>query len=190
MKLKTFLLIASAVFVLNGCGSKDENEDSKKSTSIFETKSNNEFTLNTIDGNTIDFEKQENGNWKIGEFKNKTILVTYFATWCPPCKAEIPHLINLKNQFKDSFEIIAILLEDGKTNEMMNSFKNEYGINYIITNGPSNVELSSVMGNVKTIPTSFLINSNGKIVQKYVGIVPQEMLASAITRAQIKEESK
>jgi hypothetical protein len=73
---------------------------------------------------------------------------------------------------------------------MMNSFKNEYGINYIITNGSSNVELSAVMGNVKTIPTSFLINSNGRIVQKYVGIVPQEMLASAITRAQIKEESK
>ncbi|MBT7274559.1 MAG: TlpA family protein disulfide reductase, partial [Campylobacteraceae bacterium] len=106
-----------------------------------------------------------------------------FATWCPPCKAEIPHLNNLYTKYKDQFEIVGILLENNKPNSEVQDFINEYSIKYTITNDQKNQNLASIIGNVKSIPTMFLINLDGKIIQKYVGIVPEEMLASDIKRA-------
>ncbi len=111
----------------------------------------------------------------------------FFATWCPPCKAEIPHLNNLKEKYKDSFEVVAVSLGErsgGLTSkEKMETFINDFKINYIVSNSEINFDVADAMGGIRSIPTMFLFDPSGKIVQKYVGLVPEEMMETDIKRA-------
>ncbi|MBD3829998.1 MAG: TlpA family protein disulfide reductase, partial [Arcobacter sp.] len=99
-----------------------------------------------------------------------------FATWCPPCKAEIPNLIKLQDDYKNDFVVISVLLEEMKTNEEIVDFIKSFNINYTVTNSPENFDLAKSLGGIKSIPTMFLIDKNSKIFQKYVGLVPSEMM--------------
>ena len=65
-------------------------------------------------------------------------------------------------------------------NTTLIEFANEYNINYIITNSENNFKMADALGGVKTIPTMFLFDLDGNLVQKYIGIVPQEMLETDI----------
>ncbi len=184
-KIAFFVISASLIFT--ACDSKKEEKtkvDEIKKEII--KKEETKIKLTTADLQTITFEKTEEGI-KFENFENKVILLNFFATWCPPCRAEIPHLNNLKDKYKDSFEVIAVALgeKDGKltTPEKLNDFISEYKINYIVTNSEENYTAADLVGGVKVIPTMFLINPSGKIVQKYVGIVPEEMMESDIKKA-------
>lgn len=171
-----FLLILS-VLVFSGCDSKDEAQT--KEETIKETKQTKiiktDLTLKTTDNKTITIDIK-NDKVIVKEYPNKVILLNFFATWCPPCKVEIPNLINLQNRYNNDFQVISILLETNKTNEEMNKFIQEYNINYPILNGQVNYSLSDKLGGVSTIPTMFMIGKDQKIFQKYVGIVPIEMM--------------
>ncbi len=174
-KIAFFTIFFSIFFV--ACSSNDSKKEEE-----LKIKETNEYKLTTTDAQTLNITKIENG-LIFEEYKGKAVLLNFFATWCPPCKAEIPHLINLKEKYKDSFEIIAVLLEKNKNNNELKSFLDEYKINYIVTNSKQNYTLSEAIGGVKSIPTMFLYDKNGKVIQKYVGIVPEEMMEIDIKRA-------
>jgi len=116
-------------------------------------------------------------------YEDKIILLDFFATWCPPCKAEIPHLTNIQKKYKDNFEIIGILLEQNKSNDELNNFIKQHSINYTVVNDVNGQKIANTIGNVRSIPTMFLINQKGNIIQHYLGIVPEEMLESDIKKA-------
>ncbi|MCK9336720.1 MAG: TlpA family protein disulfide reductase [Arcobacteraceae bacterium] len=184
MKFKklAFLTILS-IFVFAGCDSKDSIDANaiaakSKKAPIFNLTTSNQtnLTLKVVDD-----------KWIFEGLENKVVLVNFFATWCPPCKAEIPHLVNLKNKYPN-FEVIAVLVEEDKSNEEVNSFIKEHGINYPVTNSNINFILADAVGGVSTIPTMFLFDSEGKPFQKYVGMVPEEMLGSDIQKATITKE--
>ena len=63
-----------------------------------------------------------------------------------------------------------------KSDEEIKVFMKDFGINYTVTNSPENFDLAKNLGGIKSIPTMFLIDKNGKIFQKYVGLVPNEMM--------------
>lgn len=168
----SFFVILSIIFLLTGCDSKDpeaiKNAIAKEQEpTVIELKTNNEQLINaTISKNKVIFTGQE----------NKVVLLNFFATWCPPCKAEIPHLNRLKERYKEQFEVIGVLVEKNKTKEEINAFIEEYNVQYPITNNPSNFTLADAVGGVKSIPTMLLFDKNGILIRKYVGIVPEEML--------------
>lgn len=178
-----FLIISSALF-FTACDSKKEETKEVKIEQI--KKEENKITLTSIHNENLTLSKVDD---KIifENMKDKIILLNFFATWCPPCKAEIPHLVNLKNKYKDSFEIIAINVgdRDGVLTPLQQliDFANEYKINYTITNSPSNFNVADLMGGVRNIPTMFMLDKEGKVIQKYVGIVPEEMMETDIKRA-------
>ncbi len=186
MKIKSvvFLSILS-LFFLNSCDSKKKTEENilENDKKVEEIKKERvfkkDFTLKTTNGNEIDLKIKEN---KIIIDKNdekaekKMILLSFFATWCSPCKAEIPNLIKLENNYKNDLEVIGVLLEDDKTNEDIQKFAKKYKIDYPVINSKENYELSDSLGGIRTIPTLFLIDKNSNIIQKYVGLVPEEML--------------
>lgn len=180
---KIAFLIISASFIFTACDSKKDEISQKKE---IIKKDESKIELKTTDLKTITLKKTENG-FKFDNFDNKVILLNFFATWCPPCKAEIPHLNNLKNKYKDTFEVIALAVgeKDGNlpSNEKLNNFINEFKINYIVVNSEENFRLADLLGGVKIIPTMFMIDPSGKIMQKYVGIVPEEMMESDIKKA-------
>lgn len=180
---KILFFIISTMILLIGCNSKSENN--KESKEIVE-KNNTKFSLTTIDSKFLNIDLKEN-SIQVDEIKDKVILLNFFATWCPPCKAEIPHLINLKDKYENKFEIISVSVgnRDAKLsdNSTLIEFANDNKINYIITNSQNNFKMADILGGVKTIPTMFLFDLEGKLIQKYVGVVPQEMLETDILKA-------
>lgn len=184
---KIAFFIISVSFVFTACDSKKEvSTEVKEIKKEIIKKEQTKFNLTTVDLQTISLEKTENGI-KFNNFENKVILLNFWATWCPPCRAEIPHLNNLKEKYKDSFEVIAVALggKDGNLTpqDELNAFIKEYKINYIVTNSEENYKVADLLGGVRTIPTMFLFDPSGKTVQKYVGVVPEEMMESDIKKA-------
>jgi thiol-disulfide isomerase/thioredoxin len=175
MQFKTlaFLSILSILF-FTGCDSKDKTEDNNED-KIEKIEKRTEFQLKAIDGSMVNI-KLENEKIIVKEHIGKIVLLNFFATWCPPCKAEIPNLIRLQENYRNDLVVVSVLLEEMKTNEEILSFIKEYNINYTVTNSPESFELAKGLGGIKSIPTMYLLNKEGGIFQRYVGIVPNEMM--------------
>ena len=175
MQFKTlaFLSILSILF-FTGCDSKDKNEEITE-TKVQQVEKTTEFQLKTTDNNIIDI-KLENDKIIVKNYPNKIVLLNFFATWCPQCKAEVPNLIKLQNDYKNDFVVVSVLLEEMKTNEEILAFIKEYNINYTVINSPESFDLVKNLGGIKSIPTMYLLDKNSKIFQKYVGLVPNEMM--------------
>ena len=173
MKFKTlaFLSILTILF-FTGCDSKDNSQNKAQTQQADRV---TEFQLETADNQTINITLL-NDKILFKDYPNKIVLLNFFATWCPPCKAEIPNLIKLQDDYKNDFVVISVLLEEMKTNEEIVDFIKSFNINYTVTNSPENFDLAKSLGGIKSIPTMFLIDKNSKIFQKYVGLVPSEMM--------------
>ena len=178
-KALAFLLILS-ILLFTGCHKKDKSkeqvkEEEKKEAVIEKTEKKTEFQLKAIDNTIIDV-KVEDGKIIVKDYPNKMVLLSFFATWCPPCKAEIPNLIDLQSEYKNDLVIISVLVEEMKSDEEISAFVKEHKINYTVVNSPENFDLAKALGGIKSIPTLFLIDKNSNIFQKYVGLVPNEMM--------------
>lgn len=180
MKFWFALFIASSMLFFNGCSSEKKKADTNASNANKETKSE-KIVLQDVSGKEIVVTSVDKG-FSFAGFENKVVLVNFFTTWCPPCKAEIPHLNNLQEKYKDNFVIISVLLEENKSNEEINSFIKYNSINYIITNSVENFKLAQNAGGVKNIPLMFLYDRNGKYSTHYVGAIPEEMIDADIKK--------
>ena len=140
------------------------------------------FHLKTTDDKNITVEVTKEG-WIFKEYPNKVVLLNFFATWCPPCKAEIPHLNSLGKKYKDDFVVISILVEENKTNKFVKDFIKKYNVQYPITNSPENFALASAVGGVTSIPAMYMFNKKGLVYQNYVGAVDEEILSTDILKA-------
>ncbi len=176
MKFKVLAFFAIlATLLFSGCDSKEETSEKKLANNqnkIQEVtkKIQTTFTLKTHDGKTIE------------AYENQTVLLNFFATWCEPCKAEIPHLNSLREKYAGKFEIISVLLEENKDPAVLNEFINEYKIEFPVTNSYDNFVFADALGGVKIIPTMYMYAKGGKLIERFVGIVPEEMLESDIKK--------
>ena len=177
MQFKTlaFLSILS-ILLFTGCDSKEENKETTQVTAIVpKIERTSEFQLKTTNDTIINI-KLENEKIILKDYPNKIVLLNFFTTWCPACKAEIPTLIQLQNDYKNDFVVISILLEEMKTNEEIKNFVKETKINFAVANSPECIEVAKSLGGIKSIPTMFLIDRKNNVFQKYIGLVPSEML--------------
>ena len=101
----------------------------------------------------------------------KVVLVNFWATWCPPCREEIPELLELKKEYKDRLEIVGIS-EDDDPPENVLKFARQKGMTYPVV--MATPELVEAYGGVPALPTSFLIDTQGRVVQKHSGLYPIE----------------
>lgn len=180
MKFKcTFFLIFLLIFA--GCSDKKEIHTEKNTVKI-ETKKPKPkkkpiiypIKLKTLKDVEIDVVKINKG-FSFSNVDNKAVLLNFFTTWCPPCKAEIPHLNNLQKEYKDKLEIIGVLLEDKNMDEI-DGFVKDYNVKFTIVYGKSNFTLARALGDVKAIPFSILYDKNGTYATHYVGAIPEEMM--------------
>ena len=101
------------------------------------------------------------------EFKGKVVVIDFWATWCPPCRAEIPGYIELQKKYgKDGLVIIGVSMDQGGP-AVVKAFIAKFGINYPIVMGDD--EVAQAFGGVEAIPTTFLIDRTGKIRDRKVG---------------------
>lgn len=112
------------------------------------------------------------------EFQGKIILLNFWATWCPSCKEDIISLIAIYNQYRDSgLEIVGISL-DKKELGVVDSFVQEMNIPYTILLGDEMVVKN--YGEFKGVPTTFLLDKEGRIVKRYSGQITEETLKSEL----------
>ena len=117
-----------------------------------------ELTMQTLDGRTITSE----------DLRGKVTLVNFWATWCGPCRAEIPDLIRLQERYSDRLQIIGVSEDEGPV-EVVESFAAQFGINYpIVMTTP---ELDQAFPGVMALPTSFMIDPDLRVVRTHVGLV-------------------
>lgn len=103
----------------------------------------------------------------LDDFKGKVVLLNFWATWCGPCRAEIPSLIALQDHYKGKLQVIGLLVDDDDEAEMRKVAESE-GINYPV--GIATVQTRLAYGGVPALPTLFVINQEGKVVQKHIGL--------------------
>jgi thiol-disulfide isomerase/thioredoxin len=101
------------------------------------------------------------------DWKGKVVLLNFWATWCPPCRAEIPMLIQLKDLYKDRLVIVGVSLDDDPAQEVK-KFSIDKRFNYPVVMATR--EIISAYGGVPALPTTFVINQDGKVVQKHIGL--------------------
>ncbi len=120
------------------------------------------------------------GSVSLAQQKGKVVIVDFWATWCPPCRLEIPGFIDIKKRYPDSLvQIIGIALE--RNPNRVQDFMEKMGINYPIAMGTR--EIVSKFGNIQAIPTTFVIDTEGRICQRYVGYTPKDRFIQDIERA-------
>jgi len=122
----------------------------------------------SIDSMQYDFTLEDMGgiNRSLSSYRGKLVLLNFWATWCPPCREEMPSMQRLYDTYKDSgLEIIAVDLQEN--NSIVNSFLDEYNIDFTVLLDKTG-EVGSMYG-AANIPTTYLIDRDGKIFAQVVG---------------------
>jgi len=126
-----------------------------------------DFTLSTIQGQTV----------HLSEYRGQVVLLNFWATWCPPCRAEIPGLVKAYQQYKGKgFTIVAVnLMEDKDT---VTSFAAQQHMDFPVLLDPDGAAGSVFVG--RGIPTSYLLDRNGVVRQVVVGSMPEDTISQLV----------
>jgi thiol-disulfide isomerase/thioredoxin len=127
-----------------------------------------DFSLEDIQGKTH----------RLADYRDKWVLVNFWATWCPPCVTEIPELASLHNAHKDNdLVVIGIAMDSGSSSKVAD-FAKARGINYPVVMG--NSKIAAQIGEVEVLPTSYLYAPNGELVSYQPGEVTRESIEAYI----------
>ena len=116
------------------------------------------LTMQALDGQTVSSD----------DLRGKVTLVNFWATWCGPCRAEIPDLIKLQDRYPDQLQVIGVSVDEGGV-AIVEDFATEYGINYPVV--MATPELRRAFPGVTALPTSFIVDPDGRVVQTHVGLI-------------------
>ena len=183
-------MVLALMFVITGCDKKEsepaqqtdikaEDKPAKPSSDETPAGTNYEsapsFTLQNINGEKV----------SLSDFSGKVVILDFWATWCPPCKEEIPHFIELYEQYKDEGLAVIGIATDREGVSVVKPFVQKYGIQYpvLISDG----QAATAYGGIVSIPTTFIIDSAGNIRQKYVGYRDKSVFEADIKKFLEKE---
>ncbi|HSY58616.1 MAG TPA: TlpA disulfide reductase family protein [Terriglobales bacterium] len=125
------------------------------------------FLLQDLDGNAV----------STAQWQGKVVILNFWATWCPPCRDEIPLLVELAKKYKDGLQIVGVSLDDSSADDVR-QFAKAFHVNYPIVMGSR--ELLSEYGGVPALPTTFLINKDSRVVLKHEGLYPPEVYETEV----------
>jgi cytochrome c biogenesis protein CcmG/thiol:disulfide interchange protein DsbE len=127
------------------------------------------FKIKDLDGKEVE----------LASFKGKVVLLNFWATWCGPCKAEIPGFVELQAKYRDQLTIIGYSVDDDATKAR--AFAQEYKMNYPILLGEGREDVQDAFGPIWGIPASFLVSKDGRVCKKHLGIAPKNVFEKEIT---------
>ena len=123
---------------------------------------------------------------KLSDYAGKVVVLDFWATWCGPCRMEIPGFIKLYDKYNEQgVEVIGVSLDQQGWN-VVKPFMDQYKIDYPVVLG--NREVVNAYGGITGIPTTFLINRKGEIVERLVGYRPLEYFENAVTELLNKKQ--
>jgi len=130
-----------------------------------------DFTLQSLDGRDM----------KLSDLRGKAVLLNFWATWCAPCKIEMPWFIELQNQYgSQGLQIVGVAMDDSSKDDIA-KFAKDMGVNYPVLLGKEAV--GDAYGGVPALPESFFIGRDGKIVDKIIGLRGRADIEDSIKKA-------
>jgi cytochrome c biogenesis protein CcmG/thiol:disulfide interchange protein DsbE len=153
-------LSALACFaLLASCGTPAKTQTQSTQKPVESRKTAPEFTLKDADGKPV----------KLSDYKGKAVLLNFWATWCGPCKVEIPWFVEFEQKFKDKgFAVIGVAMDEEGW-EVVKPYITDKKVNYRVLMGDDS--MAQLYGGVDSLPTTFLLDQNGKIANVHVGLV-------------------
>ena len=116
---------------------------------------------------------------KSSDFAGKVVILDFWATWCPPCKAEIPGFVDLQKKYGEKGLVVIGVSLDEQGPAVVKPFMRRFGMNYPVVMGDEKIVQD--FGGVSAIPTTFIIDKSGNIAAKHVGYAPKEAFEKEIT---------
>jgi len=150
-------LVASALFLFFPRLSAAQDSDQPTIRFVRNPDPAPDFKLTDLDGKPVN----------LAGSKGKVILLNFWATWCGPCRAEIPDLIELQNKYKDHLQILGLVVDDDDQDEIK-KFVSKFKVNYPVAIATDDIRIQ--YGGIAALPTSFMLDSEGRVVQKHEGL--------------------
>jgi cytochrome c-type biogenesis protein len=130
-----------------------------------------DFTLESLDGQNV----------TLSNLRGKAVLLNFWATWCVPCKIEMPWFVELQKQYgPQGLQIVGVAMDDAGKEDIA-KFAKDMGVNYPVLLGKEAV--GDAYGGVPALPESFFIGRDGKIVDKIIGLKDREDIEESIKKA-------
>ena len=130
-----------------------------------------DFALASLDGKTL----------KLSDFRGKAVLLNFWATWCEPCKVEMPWFVELQQKYgPQGLQVLGIAMDDSGTKEI-GDFARKMGVNYPIVIGKEAV--GDQYGGIPYLPSTFYIDRDGKVIDRVFGLVSKSEIETDIQKA-------
>lgn len=158
--MKRFALLASlALALINFSCSSGGTADAASIRPAEKRKPAPAFTLKDSEGKAV----------SLKDYKGKVVLLNFWATWCGPCKIEIPWFVEFENKFKNQgFAVLGVAMDEEGW-EVVKPYITDKKVNYRVLLGDD--AMAELYGGVDSLPTSFLIDKDGKVAGVHVGLV-------------------
>ncbi len=130
-----------------------------------------DFALQSVDGNTV----------HLSDFRGKAVLLNFWATWCSPCKIEMPWFVELQKQYgPEGLQVVGVAMDDASKEDIA-KFAKDMGVNYPILIGKESV--GDAYGGVQFLPTTYFIGRDGKVVGHEFGLKSRSEFEDNIKKA-------
>jgi len=130
-----------------------------------------DFTLASLDGKPL----------KLSDYRGKAVLLNFWATWCEPCKIEMPWFVQLQQQYgAQGLQVLGVAMDDTDPKEIT-AFTNKMGVNYPVVVGKEAV--GDQYGGIPYLPSTFYIDRDGKVVDRVYGLVSRSEIEDDIKKA-------
>ena len=168
LKIAPLCAAVAALVLWTACANHSVKADSVKPEK--DRKAAPEFTLKDSNGQTV----------HLSDYKGKVVLLDFWATWCGPCKIEIPWFMEFEQQLKDrGFAVLGVSMDEDGWN-VVKPYIQQYKVNYRILLG--NDQVGEIYGGVESLPTTFIIDRQGKIASVHIGLSGKDDFKNAITQ--------
>ena len=118
------------------------------------------------------------GKVSLDDFRGRVVLLDFWATWCPPCRSELPGLNRMYGELKDKgFSVIGMTVDDASAQEV-NPAVQQFALLYPV--GLAGPDVQDEYGGIRAVPTKFLLDKKGGIYKKYEGVVPEKELRADV----------
>jgi thiol-disulfide isomerase/thioredoxin len=129
------------------------------------------FALKDVNNRTV----------KLSDYRGKVIVLDFWATWCGPCKIEIPGFVDLQNRYgKDGLQVIGVSVDDESTIKDLAPFVEQFKMNYPVLKSIGHEDIQDAYGPMFGIPTTVLISRDGKVCKKHIGMAEKAVFEKEI----------
>jgi peroxiredoxin len=169
MKTTSAIAVGTALIVMIIAGHPRVSKAAEEACENTGKTANLNFTVKDLNGKQV----------ALSAFKGNVILLDFWATWCPPCKKEIPGFVNLYNTYKSrGFVVLGVSVDDEVSD--VKKFAKQFKMNYPVLIGHDREDLRNAYAPMPGFPTTFVIGRDGKICFQHTGFAPLEQFESRI----------